>query len=540
MDADADLDCRCSAPSSAWHSSTRSAGRSGSGTVGRVQLIVIWCCRWSARCCGCGATFWRNCGRRRHGGRWCCLPAASALWLASALLDCRGPATERHSCCSRFCCWRYLAGRFFGADGAAAFLFFLVPFGAFLVPMLQTFTAAFTVHGLQLLGIPVFADGYIIQIPAGKFEVAEACAGLRFLIASIVFGCFFATIVYRSIVASRDLYRAVDRPADRGERVPCPGSCSARSSHGERRLGDGRPILYGWLFFTIVTLVLIAIGISFREGTMPPDPAADDPLRTMPADAPAGRRAARAGDGRRLTARPRRTGVFLLGGARLGGVDRERRTALPSRRRDGAWMREPDTAATGYPRPTGPSTRRSRATIADRRRLQRLLLSTRADARQSTYPDGNRHHSAGTVAACRNRARSRLGGRPCPRRQHGENRPRRPAAARMVVLCHRWPADRQRSRKQSCCRRRQDCRRAPPRRACCLSTEIPPDASGPARQSWPPSRRSWLRYNPFRDSGRIKGSGTAFASSPRQRARDAEAAPSAGDWPRRQGVTPAP
>ena len=37
------------------------------------------------------------------------------------------------------------------------FLFLLVPFGAFLVPALQTFTTRFTVHGLQLLGIPVFA-----------------------------------------------------------------------------------------------------------------------------------------------------------------------------------------------------------------------------------------------------------------------------------------------------------------------------------------------------------------------------------------------
>jgi len=38
----------------------------------------------------------------------------------------------------------------------------------------------------------------MIQIPEGYFEIAEACAGLRFLIASIVFGCFFATIAYRS------------------------------------------------------------------------------------------------------------------------------------------------------------------------------------------------------------------------------------------------------------------------------------------------------------------------------------------------------
>ena len=38
----------------------------------------------------------------------------------------------------------------------------------------------------------------MIEIPEGPFEIAEACAGLRFLIASIVFGCFFAVVMYRS------------------------------------------------------------------------------------------------------------------------------------------------------------------------------------------------------------------------------------------------------------------------------------------------------------------------------------------------------
>src|SRR5438270_986580 len=78
------------------------------------------------------------------------------------------------------------------------FLFFLVPFGAFLVPTLQSITVAFAVGGLKLVGIPVFADGILIDIPEGHFEVVEGCVGLRFLIASIVFGCFFATIMYRS------------------------------------------------------------------------------------------------------------------------------------------------------------------------------------------------------------------------------------------------------------------------------------------------------------------------------------------------------
>ena len=49
------------------------------------------------------------------------------------------------------------------------FLFFLVPFGAFLVPILQQITLAFAVSGLKIAGIPVFADGISIEIPGGAF-----------------------------------------------------------------------------------------------------------------------------------------------------------------------------------------------------------------------------------------------------------------------------------------------------------------------------------------------------------------------------------
>ena len=64
-----------------------------------------------------------------------------------------------------------------------------MPFGAFLTPKLQDITTVFMRHGLDLLRIPAYIDGYTIEIPEGTFYIAEACAGLRFLIASIAFGC---------------------------------------------------------------------------------------------------------------------------------------------------------------------------------------------------------------------------------------------------------------------------------------------------------------------------------------------------------------
>jgi exosortase A len=151
--------------------------------------------------------------------------------------------------------------------GPLLFIFFLVPFGESLVPALQYLTTTFTVQGLQILGIPVFADGFMIQIPEGSFEVAEACAGLRFLIASVVFGCFFSTVLYRS---------SIRRLIFIGLSIVVPivangfralGLLLLAHLEGSASAVETDHVLYGWLFFTVVTFILIGIGLRFAEGS---------------------------------------------------------------------------------------------------------------------------------------------------------------------------------------------------------------------------------------------------------------------------------
>ena len=147
------------------------------------------------------------------------------------------------------------------------YLIFLVPFGAFLVPLLQHVTAWMIVGGLWMLGIPHFADALIIEIPAGIFWVAEACAGLRFLIASVAFGALYAAVMFRSPgrrIAVMILAMIVPVLANG---VRAFGIVLLGHHLGSAEAAAADHLIYGWVFFTLVILLLIAAGLPFREDT---------------------------------------------------------------------------------------------------------------------------------------------------------------------------------------------------------------------------------------------------------------------------------
>lgn len=145
------------------------------------------------------------------------------------------------------------------------YLYFLVPTGYFLVPYLQNFTAWFAVMGLRLVHIPVFWDGTIIQIPAGTFVVAEACAGLRFLIASVAFGVFFAALMYRSRVRWLIFVALSVAVPIVANGLRALGLIVLAQISGSAAMVMADHIIYGWGFFTAVTFILILIGRAFAD-----------------------------------------------------------------------------------------------------------------------------------------------------------------------------------------------------------------------------------------------------------------------------------
>ncbi|MBC7801055.1 MAG: exosortase, partial [Gemmatimonadaceae bacterium] len=145
------------------------------------------------------------------------------------------------------------------------FLVFLVPFGAFATPALQQFTAAFIIGGLNLLGIANYATDLTIEISAGVFYVAEACAGLRFLIAAVAFGVFYALLTYqspgrRAVFMAASVIVPIVANGFRALGIVVLGSVL-----GSAEAAAVDHIIYGWVFFSFVMLLLVAGGMPFRE-----------------------------------------------------------------------------------------------------------------------------------------------------------------------------------------------------------------------------------------------------------------------------------
>ncbi|MEM9628487.1 MAG: exosortase A [Pseudomonadota bacterium] len=157
-----------------------------------------------------------------------------------------------------------------------AFLFFMVPFGDVFVPGLQQFTANFSVALLQLADIPVFHDGIMIETPTGLFEVAEACAGIRFLIANIMIGVLFAYLsMSRPWQWAAFMALAVILPIIANGFRAFGIILIAYLTDNEYAAGVDH-IVYGWGFFAVIMLVFLAIGNAIADWPSAVDDGGED------------------------------------------------------------------------------------------------------------------------------------------------------------------------------------------------------------------------------------------------------------------------
>jgi len=148
---------------------------------------------------------------------------------------------------------------------ALLFCLLATPVGEFLVPPLMELTATITVALVRLCGIPVLRDGMQLTMASGDFVVAEACSGIRYLIATVTLGLLFAHLTYRSL--NRKLWfmlAAVLMPLVANGLRAWMMVMIAHFTDLQYATGFDH-LVYGWLFFGIVIVVLFFVGSLFQE-----------------------------------------------------------------------------------------------------------------------------------------------------------------------------------------------------------------------------------------------------------------------------------
>ncbi len=191
---------------------------------------------------------------------------ASLLWLSGTLLD--------------FALFQHIAlvtavqGLVIGSFGISVyrhllfpmlFLYFSVPFGYELVTPLQHLTASLVIGFLDIIGAEYSAQGMLITLPSGIYEVAEACAGVKFLFTSIFTGVLLANLLYdswkkRLAVLAGSIVLPIAANAVRVLLIFLIAELS------DQRLAKGFDhLVYGWVFLSIVLFTLISVAYRYAD-----------------------------------------------------------------------------------------------------------------------------------------------------------------------------------------------------------------------------------------------------------------------------------
>ena len=199
--------------------------------------------------------------------RWLVLvPVVSAGWLVADRL---GIAEGRQLCVVAGLVVGFVAilgsGAFRAAAAPILYLFLLVPVGEFLVPALQSVTMWFITTGLDAIGLMYFNDGLSIDIPEGRFYVAEACAGLRFLIACVAFGVTYSLVFYRSWPRRIAFCLAALAVPIVANGFRALGIVYLGHVLGSAEAAAVDHLLYGYIFFSIVVGALAVAGYPFVQ-----------------------------------------------------------------------------------------------------------------------------------------------------------------------------------------------------------------------------------------------------------------------------------
>ena len=146
-----------------------------------------------------------------------------------------------------------------------AFGVFLVPFGDEIIPPLQMITADIAITLTHWSGIPAEVDGIYIDTPIGLFIVAEACSGVRFLVAMVTLAVLVGFTRFTSWSRRAWFMLAAVVVPIISNGVRAWGTIYIAQSQGVEFAAGFDHIFYGWIFFAIIVALLLAAAWRFFE-----------------------------------------------------------------------------------------------------------------------------------------------------------------------------------------------------------------------------------------------------------------------------------
>ncbi|MFQ5348535.1 MAG: exosortase A, partial [Rhodothalassiaceae bacterium] len=145
------------------------------------------------------------------------------------------------------------------------YLFFMVPFGDFAIEPMQELTARATTIFVRASGVPIYLENWVMVIPGGAFLVAEACSGVRFLIATIALGVLMSHLFFTR-GWKRALFVLLSVLVPIGANVVRTYGIVMLAYFSDFKIAVGVDhIVYGFIFLSIVLLILIGIAYAMRD-----------------------------------------------------------------------------------------------------------------------------------------------------------------------------------------------------------------------------------------------------------------------------------
>jgi exosortase A len=129
---------------------------------------------------------------------------------------------------------------------------FLIPFGDELVPPMQLLTADMAMVLLRLSAIPAHIDGIFIAMSGGYFAVAEACSGVKFLVAMAALAVLAAHLCFTRLTHRLAFIAFALLACVLANGVRAFGTIAIAENWGTDFAAGADHIIYGWLFFAAV------------------------------------------------------------------------------------------------------------------------------------------------------------------------------------------------------------------------------------------------------------------------------------------------